>query len=137
MTTTGPLPLPQRIARGLVVVALCLSLGLQWAALQGIAWTGMLINYTTEGTLAEAVVKTFDGEHPCALCQLVEEGRGKQKPLQGSDTKITGKKLDALLVTMPVVIPPAGQARLFFEWNRHAQARPQQPAEEPPRAQPV
>jgi len=54
---------------------LILTLGLHWALLQGVAWTGMLISYAQAGSLKEAVVKTFDGEHPCPLCKVIREGR--------------------------------------------------------------
>jgi hypothetical protein len=74
-------------SRVLIAVLLVFSLGLHWAALQTVAWAGMLIAYSQGAPLREAVSKTFDGEHPCALCHLVAEGRQEerrqdQKPLK-------------------------------------------------------
>jgi hypothetical protein len=57
-----------RYAQRGIVLLVCLSLGLHWAVIQGIAWTGMLVSFAKEGTMIEAVQKTFDGQHGCALC---------------------------------------------------------------------
>lgn len=41
----------------------------------------MLLTRSQEGTFAEAVKTTFDGEHPCAMCDLVTKGQAEdQKP---------------------------------------------------------
>jgi hypothetical protein len=60
--------------RCLTVAALCLALGWHWAALQGVAWTVMLVRNASSYSLAEAVTKTFDGGHPCSLCHAVGDG---------------------------------------------------------------
>ena len=129
--TSRPLLL-QRLARGVVVSAICLSLGLQWAALQGIAWTTMLINYSKDGSLVEAVTKTFDGDHPCALCQAVEDGRGKETPEPA--LKSSGKKMDALLTAIPVLVPPHGVRMEYALWQPRAMTRVTPPPGKPPRA---
>lgn len=46
--------------------------------MQCVAWAGMLVSYSQEGTVAEAVEKTFDGEHPCPLCLAIEKSKEKQ-----------------------------------------------------------
>ena len=51
------------------------SIGAHWALLQTVAWTGMIISYSQDATLAEAISMTFDGEHPCKMCKVVKEGR--------------------------------------------------------------
>ena len=92
-----------------VVLLLCLSLGMHWGVLQGIAWTGMLVSNLTGGSVMEAVEKTFDGEHPCPLCLAVKEGREKEKK---DDSMPTGskvaKKLDAVLVAHFAIFAPEG-----------------------------
>lgn len=90
---------------------LCFSLGLQWAALQGIAWTGMLIRFSQEISLVEAVGKTFDGEHRCALCKAVEDGQKKASDTPVGDQKI--KKLDAVPFQIFVITPPVVRAISF------------------------
>ncbi|MCO5053617.1 MAG: hypothetical protein M9920_15160 [Verrucomicrobiae bacterium] len=50
-------------------------MGAHWALLQPIAWVGMMISYSRDASFTEAVSKTFDGKHPCALCEVIQEGR--------------------------------------------------------------
>lgn len=51
-------------------------------ALQVVAWTSMLANYSLEDGLAKGVVDTFSGERPCALCLQIAENRadGESQP---------------------------------------------------------
>ncbi len=53
---------------------LALLVGGHWGMLQVVAWTGMVITYSRDASLGEAVRKTFDGDHPCALCNEVSAG---------------------------------------------------------------
>lgn len=91
-----------------MVVALCLSLGMHWALLQSLAWTGMLISWSQEVSLVEAVKNTFDGGHPCPLCKAVETG-SKETP---KSAPFKAFKLDAVLAGVPCLVAPAG---VFFE----------------------
>lgn len=59
----------------ITVILLVLTLGLHWALLQTVAWTGMIVSYSRNGSLTEAVSKTFDGQHPCCLCKAIQSGR--------------------------------------------------------------
>ncbi|MEI9894130.1 MAG: hypothetical protein WDN28_09645 [Chthoniobacter sp.] len=63
------------LARHGLVVALFISLGGHWAVLQSIAWTCMFVEYSQESSVKEAVVKTFDGNHPCELCKSLSKSR--------------------------------------------------------------
>lgn len=68
---------------------LVLFLGLHWTVLQTIAWTRMLLEYSQSVQLGTALVMTFDGKHPCAMCRVVEEGRRQEHnraPTTASDT---------------------------------------------------
>ena len=76
---------------------LVLFLGLHWALLQAVAWTGMLINYSRDASLTEAVTKTFDGEHPCKLCNAIKQGRAEEKKQEQRQPKSVSK-LDVGLV---------------------------------------
>jgi hypothetical protein len=69
----------QAIVRFATVVVLVLSLGLHWALLQTVAWTGMMVNYSRHASFTEAVSKTFDGKHPCCLCKAIQKGRAGEK----------------------------------------------------------
>lgn len=66
-----------------------MTLGFHWAVLQSVAWVGMLVDYSCQGSLQQAVTKTFDGKHPCPLCKLVQAGKNSDsKPAsQQSVTK--------------------------------------------------
>lgn len=121
-----------RIARLLVVGAICLSLGMHWALLQGIAWTGMLISFASEGTVIEAVQKTFDGQHGCALCKKVKEGRGSNNE-QPQQTGQSVKKMDAVLVEVPTLVAPAGETISFAMIRERMVKRNEMPEPPPPR----
>jgi hypothetical protein len=58
---------------------LALALGFHWALLQTVAWTGMVISYSQRASLHEAIAKTFDGKHPCALCNAIQKGRAEEQ----------------------------------------------------------
>lgn len=117
--------------RWLLVALLCLSLGLQWAFLQGVAWTGMVISYARDGSVIEAVTKTFDGEHPCPLCKVVEEGQ-KQDQEKTLDGKI--KKLEAaLLVALASLVPPPAQPVARVMSQQKAERLAASPPKGPPR----
>jgi hypothetical protein len=64
-----------RLARLFVALALAGSIGLHWAVLQTLAWAGMFISYSQAAPLTQAVVKTFDGQHPCNLCKQIAQGK--------------------------------------------------------------
>ena len=63
-----------RLTRIAIVAALACSIGLHWGFLQSAAWVGMVIHYSQDAPLKEALVKTFDGKHPCALCKEIAKG---------------------------------------------------------------
>ncbi|WP_395749441.1 hypothetical protein [Prosthecobacter sp.] len=119
--------------RGMVVV-LCLALGLQWALLQGIAWTGMFISFAREGSVIEAVEKTFDGQHGCALCKKVQEGtQDSDNHDQGTQEDDAVKGLNAVLVRTVVLIPPAGDTISFAMIREMMMKRNEMPETPPPR----
>ena len=69
--------------KSITVLALVLTLGLHWALLQTVAWTGMVINYSQANPFPEAVSMTFDGEHPCRLCKVIKQGRTEEQRQEG------------------------------------------------------
>jgi hypothetical protein len=121
-----------RLAQRGVVLLVCLSLGMHWALLQGIAWTGMLISFASEGTVNEAVEKTFDGQHGCALCQKVKEGQeSNQKQPQQAGQSL--KKIDAVLVTLMTLVTPAAKNISFAMIREIMVKRNEMPETPPPR----
>ena len=71
--------MPAHLPRILIALALAASIGLHWAFLQAVAWAGMVISYSQDGPVTEAVVKTFDGKHPCGLCKQIAQGKKSEK----------------------------------------------------------
>ncbi len=81
----------RRISKWGVVVALMLTLGFHWALLQSVAWVGMVVNYSQDGSVKQAITKTFDGHHPCSLCKMVRAGKKSESK---QDLKLDLKKMD-------------------------------------------
>jgi hypothetical protein len=80
-----------RLFKFALVGALVCSLGLHWSLLQSVAWVKMIVVYSQDSSFKEAVVKTFDGKHPCSLCKAVEQGKKSEKK---SDKFTPEKKLE-------------------------------------------
>ena len=90
-----------KASKWLLVVMLCVTLGFHWTLLQSVAWVGMMVNYSCQGSIKDAVAKTFDGQHPCPLCKLVREGKKARRSPQAQQIV---KKIDLF----------AGQAAAFY-----------------------
>lgn len=85
-------------------------MGGHWALLQTIAWGNMLVDFSSQSSISEAVGKTFDGEHPCALCKVVKKSKSEEekKPLLKSEMKME------VILPAPVRVPfPRGTAVVF------------------------
>ena len=80
-----------RLPRVAIVAALACSIGLHWGFLQSVAWMGMVVNYSQNGSVGEALVKTFDGKHPCALCKAIATAKKSEKK---SEFPADGKKFE-------------------------------------------
>jgi hypothetical protein len=105
-------------------------LGGHWAVLQSVAWAQMLVDYAQRDSLSTAVVKTFDGAHPCELCHTVKEGRlEEQKKLPAT----TIAKLDAILAPVVQLPPRPETPRLFFPVARQPREVARSPLTPPPR----
>ncbi len=60
----------------LTCLLLCLHLcGGPLGLLQAVAWTGMAVSYSRQEGVVEGMKKTFDGEHPCEMCQSIAKTR--------------------------------------------------------------
>ena len=84
-----------RLPRLAIVIGLVCSIGLHWVFFQSVAWMGMVVRYSQDATFKEAVIKTFDGEHPCALCKEIAKGKQSEKK---SESLLQLKKLEFLAV---------------------------------------
>jgi hypothetical protein len=114
----------------LVVLALVLSTGLHWVALQTIAWTTMLADNLRQQSLNEAVTQTFDGQHPCCLCKAIAAGKESEKK---NEFSFQSQKLEfpPLNETFTLIAP--SQFRLLPLENSSAKSFAQKPLLQPPR----
>jgi hypothetical protein len=86
------------LVRFIAVLVLVLTLGLHWAMLQVVAWTGMIIVYSQDAPVRTALQKTFDGKHLCPLCKAIKQGRSEEKQKQEKQQVKPGSKMDLGLV---------------------------------------
>lgn len=75
-----------RLTTLMMALALFLVAGGHWAMLQGVAWATMVHDFSRNGSLTQAVEKTFDGKHPCAMCKKIakvknSEASGEKAPV--------------------------------------------------------
>ena len=119
-----------RLGLALMLAALLQICGGHWLAMQSLAWTEMLVVYSRDAQLTEAVAKTFDGQHPCALCETIEQGKKSERhaPVEMAKAK-------------PVFVLPESSALVRCEGIPWEQALPrtngellfERPAVPPPR----
>lgn len=116
------------------MLALVLSLGLHWTVLQSAAWVGMVVAYSKDASIGEALEKTFDGAHPCPLCKMVENGekddQGKSKQTKSGSIK----KMDLMLASVEalVILKSAAPDPVFLV--ERSELRMENPPVPPPRA---
>ena len=93
----------------------------------------MLVTYSRNASLKEAFVKIFDGQHPCALCLVIQHGRAEEKKQEQQQSK-SGSKLDLGLVWQPArfTFDPRGHDRIAA-FESSALARADAPPTPPPR----
>jgi len=120
-----------RLLRLAIVAALACSLGLHWGFLQSVAWVGMVVNYSQGGGVGQALVKTFDGKHPCALCKAVAEGKKSEKK---SETILSLKKFEGLNQALAIVISPPASFPSIEAQEAFPEALAHAPPTPPPRA---
>ena len=113
-----------------MAAALVSSIGLHWAFFQSVAWVNMVITYSQEGTLTQAFVKTFDGKHPCSLCNQIAQAQKSQKK---SDRHFEVKKLE--FISAAQLITFAGPIRFQVQsvGNSSAPQLSETPPVPPPR----
>jgi hypothetical protein len=61
----------------------------------------MVISYSQDGSVVEAVTKTFDGSHQCNLCKSIAKGKKSEKK---SEYKFEAAKLKFSNASVPIVL---------------------------------
>ena len=79
-----------KIHQVFIVLPLICAIGGHWAILQSVAWAGMAASYLQQVDFKHALLKTFDGRHPCKLCKAVQAGKKceQKQPLLKAETKL-------------------------------------------------
>lgn len=113
------------------LIAVLFASGGHWVVLQTIAFGSMVVRYSQDNSLSEALAKTFDGKHPCPLCHAVQRGRQqeeKQRPALGLDPQRELALPESVLC--PLARPP-GEYWLptlpLPAWHAFAHAPPKPP----------
>jgi hypothetical protein len=120
-----------RIAKSLVAILLIVSIGGHWAFLQSVAWVSMVIDYAQDAPISVAVAKTFDGKHPCNLCEIVRHGQDSEKKQDAIKIKT---KPDVWLAAAAITLPDADLVREFFPaLTQFSGGRGESPPVPPPR----
>ncbi|MFZ0616117.1 MAG: hypothetical protein WAN16_06665 [Chthoniobacterales bacterium] len=78
-----------RLTTLMMALSLFLVAGGHWAMLQGVAWATMVHDFSRNGSLTQAVEKTFDGKHPCAMCKKI--AKAKNSDASGEKAPVTVK----------------------------------------------
>ena len=119
-----------RLSKLLIALALAASIGLHWAALQVVAWTGMVISYSQDAPLVEAVSKTFDGRHPCSVCKQIAKARRAERT---GEYKFEVSKLEFPRVCEEFTLCPPASFREMRAGDLAGDLLVQPPAVPPPR----
>jgi hypothetical protein len=114
----------------LVVLALVLSTGLHWAALQTVAWTTMLADNLRQQSLTQAVSQTFDGQHPCCLCKAIAAGKQSEKK---TELSFQSQKLEFPPLNENFTLIAPTQFYFLPQENSSAKSLVQRPLLQPPR----
>lgn len=136
LTWPGPPPMlatsvRAKVAQLMVVFTLIVTIGGHWAILQSAAWVGMAVSYAHDAPLADALSKTFDGRHPCRICEAVRAGKNSEQ--KQNSLKVNGKLEWSLAPAMAWVFPREFRP-LFQTGDARAPAREFVPPTPPPRA---
>lgn len=91
-----------RLITLMMALSLFLVAGGHWAMLQGVAWVTMVHDFSRGGSLTQAVEKTFDGKHPCAMCKKIAKAK---------NSEASGEKV-------PVTVKLEKKAEVFMVANR-------------------
>lgn len=98
--------------KALLLVACLHLIGGHWLALQTVAWVGMFVDNQRTQTITEALENTFDGQHPCDLCVVVEKGQqdeGDQVPV------LVFSQIVAVIAPLIELPTQAARPLLYFE----------------------
>jgi hypothetical protein len=122
------------LGHAVAAAAMFFVAGGHWGALQTVAWAGMLWNYTqADGSLLSGVKKTFDGEHPCTMCDSIKTAKDKEKAQPV--TVVSAKKIETFPAPLCAALPARGCRDFVFP--ARPEVNPGARAEAPPVPVPI
>jgi hypothetical protein len=120
-----------RLGKVFVVFALVATISAHWALLQTVAWTTMLADNLQSCSLHTAMAMTFDGQHPCPLCQAIAAAKKSEQKNQVSFEK---QKLEFTPVEGSLVLIAPSPLEQFPRQDLSAKSIFPKPLTPPPRA---
>lgn len=93
------------------------------------AWANMIWTYTTQdGSVLAGAKKTFDGEHPCNMCDSIKEAKKQEK--KAPEILSATKKIELFAFEDANLLPAPISASFQFPLSRNlsAESRPYSPA---------
>jgi hypothetical protein len=119
----------KRSARLVLVASLLYGTGAHWAAVQAVAWGGMIAARAPERGMAEAVAETFSGEKPCGVCLIVDRAARPASELSAAMPSAHFiAVMSPALAPAAVAVPVPPDAPAFVP---RPAARPQSPPPKP------
>jgi hypothetical protein len=123
-----------RLGHLFLILALLCATGGHWAVFQTVAWTSMLANNLRTDSIAQALTKTFDGEHPCGMCKQISAGKKAEKK---SELPLLVKKLEFYSERSGIVFFAPRVFRLAPSLFSELDGLNHRPSVPPPRGLPV
>jgi hypothetical protein len=120
-----------RVRNALLILVLLAGTGAHWGALQSVAWTRMLAENLRSGSFADAVLRTFDGQHPCSLCKVIASAKKSDKQTEFPQPLT---KLEFPLTAESLLLVAPTRFQLMPIGNEFIESLSQQPPTPPPRA---
>lgn len=120
-----------RLCKSIVATLLIISIGGHWAILQSVAWVSMVVSFSKDSTIEAAVVKTFDGKHPCNICKMVRHGKAAEKKHEAIKIK---SKMDVWIPVREFSLPTfATEHETISSFASALRSRSEPPPFPPPR----
>jgi hypothetical protein len=122
--------------RSFIAITTALAVGLHLVLLQCFAWVGMAVVYSQqEGSLLDGLSMTFDGEHPCAVCEYVKAAQEQEElpnaPAPKVEIKLTQIFAEVVSWSLPQL--PAAKYDRYPPLLGELRVRAISPLEKPPR----
>jgi hypothetical protein len=116
------MPIMRRAARLVLVLALSLSIGLQWTLVQGVGWVRMVVSFSREMSVMKSVAVTLEGKRPCELCDAARNAENgppasKTDGLKKQEPAVLGERVSIFVKVSRAEYPDfdealTGEARL-------------------------